>query len=85
VLLKLFKLTNNIWIVGLCVMTLYSMVVADFCDETLVLPNVLHSDKMSDLHGADHANEILKLELLSPLDDCSHIVPPSSECLRDRV
>jgi hypothetical protein len=36
VLLKLLELTNNILIMGFCVMTSYSMVAADFCDETLV-------------------------------------------------
>jgi hypothetical protein len=36
VLLKLLELTNNIWIVGFCVMTSYSMLAAYFCDETLV-------------------------------------------------
>jgi len=35
-LLKLLELTNNILIMGFCVMTSYSMVAADFCDETLV-------------------------------------------------
>jgi len=34
--LKLIELTNNIGIVGFCVMTSYSTVAADFCDEMLV-------------------------------------------------